>query len=168
MKRSHSRESRKGGGGALNTVVNVAVLLFLGYAVFGSDGPLRKRIREYSTTREARAVVRELLEGLPAEGSAMDGRPPTVVEFTDFQCPFCRDMHDILRGAVADGELGVVVMHLPLERIHPLAKPAAKASLCAEAQGSASVMNHLLMSTRSWMDDSDWGRLARDRRDPGP
>ncbi len=85
-----------------------------------------------------------------------------VVEFTDFQCPYCRDMHYILRSAVADGELGVVVMHFPLERIHPLAKPAAKASLCAEAHGSASVMNLLLMSTRSWMDDSDWGRLARD------
>lgn len=134
---------------------------FLAYAVFGSDGPLRTRVQEYSVERERRTVVRDLIEGQVSRTPTGDGTSPTVVEFVDFQCPYCRDMHEMLRRAEAEGRLRVVLMHLPLERIHPLANPAAKASLCAEAQGSAESMNHLLMSTRGWMEEADWGRLAR-------
>ena len=71
-------------------------------------------------------------------------------------------MHDVLSRGVAESRFDLVVMHLPLERIHPLAKPAAKASLCAEAQRNAAEMNHLLMSTSDWMDNTDWSRLAHD------
>ena len=154
MKRIQGRGSRHAGGSALNTVVNVALLLFLAHAVFGSDGPLRKMAQQYSAERERRAVVKDLIEGQVSQTPMGDGTLPTVVEFVDFQCPYCRDMHEMLRRAVTEGKLRVVVMHLPLERIHPLAKPAAKASLCAEAQGSAQLMNHPLMSTRIWMEDS--------------
>ena len=151
--------NRGKGRGTLNTVVNVAVLLFLGYALLGSGGPLRMKIREYASAREARRTAQDVLERLASEGR-VDPERPTIVEFIDFQCPFCRDMYDLLRQGAAEGNFDVVVMHFPLELIHPLAKPAAKASLCAEAQGFADEMNHLLMTTRDWMDDADWTRLA--------
>ena len=60
----------------------------------------------------------------------------TVVFFTDFQCPFCRRTHAALEEAVAqrEGKVRVVLAHVPL-RSHPDAPNAAKASICAEAQG---------------------------------
>ncbi len=151
--------NRGKGGGTLNTVVNIAVLLFLGYALLGSNGPLRMKIREYVSAREARAAAQDLLTRLASEGR-VDPERPTIIEFIDFQCPYCRDMHTVLRQGAAEGKFDVVVMHFPLDLIHPLAKRAAKASLCAEAQGFADDMNHLLMSTRDWMDDADWRWLA--------
>ena len=153
--------NRGKGGGTLNTVVNVAVLLFLGYALLGSGGPLRMKIREYASAREARRTAQDVLERLASEGRA-DPERPTIIEFTDFQCPFCRDMHDVLKQGVAESKFDLVIMHFPLEQIHPLAKPAAKVSLCAEVQGSADEMNDILMSTRDWMDETDWGRLAHE------
>lgn len=60
----------------------------------------------------------------------------TVVFFTDFQCPFCRRTHAALEEATAqrEGKVRVVLVHLPL-RSHPDARGAAKAHVCAEAQG---------------------------------
>lgn len=161
MKGSNAGEGGKLGPSILNTVVNVAVLLFLGYVLLGSGGPLRMKIREYASIREARMAVDSLFDWLSSKGR-VDKERPTIVEFTDFQCPYCRDMHDILKEAVAENRFDLVVMHFPLERIHPLAIPAAKASLCAAVQVSGGQMNHLLLSTRDWMDDTDWLRLARD------
>ena len=165
MNKNDTGKGGQGGANALNTVVNVAVLLFLGYAVLGPRGPLRMALQDYTSARQARMAAHGLLEQLASEGRVAAERP-TIVEFTDFQCPYCRDMHDVLMQGVAESEFDLVIMHFPLEPIHPLAKPAAKASLCAEAQGSADEMNDLLMSTRDWMDDTDWERLARDARVP--
>jgi uncharacterized membrane protein/predicted DsbA family dithiol-disulfide isomerase len=53
-----------------------------------------------------------------------------VVSFTDFQCPFCRQLHPVLHeAAAADGRLRVVRMMVPLP-FHPGAEPAARAYLC--------------------------------------
>ena len=161
MKRRETGERRKGGRNTLNTVVNVAILLFLGYAVLGPRGPLRRAIQEYASAFEARREAQNVLEQLAFEGRVAAERP-TIIEFTDFQCPYCRNMHDVLMQGVAESKFDLVIMHFPLEQIHPLAKPAAKASLCAEVQGSAKEMNDLLMSTRDWMNDTDWRRLARE------
>ncbi|MDE0605288.1 MAG: DsbA family protein [bacterium] len=141
--------------------MNVAVLLFLGYALLGSRGPLRMKIREYAAARETRMAAQDVFDRLASEGR-VDPEQPTIIEFIDFQCPYCRDMHDVLSRGAAEGRFDVIVMHFPLDLIHPLAKRAAKASLCAEAQGFADDMNHLLLSTRNWMDDADWRRLASD------
>lgn len=159
-----SNKDTEGGGrhrgNTLNTVVNVAVLLFLGYAVLWSASPLRTKIREYALAREDRMAAHAILDRLASEGR-VDNERPTIIEFVDFQCPYCRDMHEVLMKGTAEGEFDLLVMHLPLERIHSLAMPAAKASLCAEAQRSGVEMNHLLMSTSDWMDNTDWGSLAR-------
>ncbi len=145
----------------LSMSVNIAVLLFLGYAVLGPRGPLRTAVQGYFAERDARSAAEDALGQLASNEGL-----PTLIEFTDFQCPYCRDMHDVLKQGVAEGKFEHVTMHFPLDRIHPLARPAAKASLCAEAQASATEMNSLLMSTSEWMDEPDWVQLARDARVP--
>ena len=65
--------------------------------------------------------------------------PVTLVEFTDYQCPFCKRFHDRswpeLKAKYVDtGKVRYIVRDLPLE-IHSLAMPAALAARCAGEQG---------------------------------
>ena len=62
--------------------------------------------------------------------------PLVLIEYSDFQCPFCNVVHPTLRRIVdeSDGQIAWVYRHLPLESIHPSAKPAAIASECVAEQ----------------------------------
>jgi protein-disulfide isomerase len=60
--------------------------------------------------------------------------PVTIIEFSDFQCPFCKRFHDTTRGEILrkyQGKVRFVYKHFPLEQIHPSARDAAIASQCA-------------------------------------
>ena len=61
--------------------------------------------------------------------------PVTIVEFADFQCPYCRQMHETLTAVLADysDEVRLVYKHLPLQN-HPQAFKAAQAAVCADRQ----------------------------------
>lgn len=98
----------------LSMSVNIAVLLFLGYAVLGPRGPLRTAVQGYFAERDARSAAEDALGQLASNEGL-----PTLIEFTDFQCPYCRDMHDVLKQGVAEGKFEHVTMHFPLDRIHP-------------------------------------------------
>ena len=61
--------------------------------------------------------------------------PVTVIEYADFQCPYCRELHASLTTAVNAGEIRWVYRNDPLTSIHPLARKEAEAAECAGAQG---------------------------------
>ncbi len=58
--------------------------------------------------------------------------PVTIVEFSDFECPFCRRLHPTLRQALEefDGRVRWVYRHFPLTSIHSRAQGAAVAAEC--------------------------------------
>lgn len=61
----------------------------------------------------------------------------TVVEFFDFQCPYCKQAHPTLMRIMKEYEnqpVRFMFRHFPLISNHPLALPAANASLCANEQ----------------------------------
>jgi protein-disulfide isomerase len=62
--------------------------------------------------------------------------PVTIVEFSDFQCVFCRQVQETLNRVLEayPSQVRLVYRHFPL-RNHDLAGPAAEASVCAEEQG---------------------------------
>ena len=63
--------------------------------------------------------------------------PITLVEFSDFQCPFCKRWHDETYEpllAAYPGKIRIVYRHLPLTSIHPDAFSAAEAAMCAGDQ----------------------------------
>ena len=62
-----------------------------------------------------------------------------LIEYSDFECPFCSLVHPTLKGIVAasNGEVAWVMRNFPLTSIHPQANPAANAAECvAEQLGS--------------------------------
>ncbi len=61
--------------------------------------------------------------------------PITMVEFSDFECPVCRSLHDALRGLLPNyPQVRVVFKDFPLDQIHPWARSAALAGRCVYLQ----------------------------------
>jgi len=73
--------------------------------------------------------------GEPRRGPA--DAPVTMVEFSDFQCPFCRRMQPVLMELFDEyeGKVSWVFKDLPLTQIHSQAQRAAEAARCAGDQG---------------------------------
>lgn len=62
--------------------------------------------------------------------------PVTLVEYSDFECPVCRSLHDTLRNTLPNygNKVRVVFKDFPLEQIHPWARTAALGGRCAYSQ----------------------------------
>ena len=62
--------------------------------------------------------------------------PVTIVEYSDFECPICRSLHDTLRNILPNypGKVRVIFKDFPLDQIHPWARTAAVAGRCAYQQ----------------------------------
>ncbi len=86
----------------------------------------------------------------------------TLVEYGDFQCPYCARAHLALRElAERLGGIRLVFRHLPLTDFHPLAEPAAEAAEAAGAQGRFWEMHDALFERQDEvMDPQDLAVLA--------
>jgi protein-disulfide isomerase len=70
----------------------------------------------------------------------------TLVEYGDFECPYCGLAEPVIRELLADfGDVRYVWRHLPLSDVHPSADLAAEASEAAAAQGRFWEMHDLLL-----------------------
>jgi hypothetical protein len=81
------------------------------------------------------ARVDVAVAGAPVRG-APDARV-TVVEFSDFECPFCKRANGTMASLLEkySGKIKLVYRDFPLENIHPLARRAAEAARCARDGG---------------------------------
>lgn len=76
-------------------------------------------------------------DGYPSLGPA--DAPITIVEFSDFQCPYCRKFYEDTYRALLDaypGKIRFVYRNFPLTSIHPEAFPSAQAAMCANDQNA--------------------------------
>lgn len=100
---------------------------------------------------------------LASEGTVLGGSdaPIRLIEFSDFQCPFCRRLHQTLGALRArHPEVAVVYRHFPLA-IHTEALPAAIAAECAGVQGRFESYAQLLFEQQDSLRDGIYDRLAR-------
>jgi protein-disulfide isomerase len=104
----------------------------------------------------AGAVV--TVDGAPTKGDK-DARV-TLVEFSDYQCPFCGRFYretwpEIDRDYVKTGKVKYVFRDFPLEGLHPQALKAAEAAHCAAEQGKYWAMHDRLFDGQAALEDKD-------------
>lgn len=106
-------------------------------------------------------LVGGLLAALPVGWHALSPEPPAptalralfvpnkvnVIEFADFQCPYCRRLHGVLTKVLQEygNRVHFRRLHRPLPS-HSMAELAARAALCAERAGQGEAMAHELFS----------------------
>jgi len=93
--------------------------------------------------------------------------PVTVVEYGDFQCPYCGMAEPVVRELLRDfGDVRYVWRHLPLNDVHPRAQLAAEAAEAAADQGAFWEMHDLLLDNQDALRPDDLvsyaGRLGLD------
>jgi len=95
---------------------------------------------------------------IPASAPTLgpNGAPVTIVEFTDYQCPFCHRAQATIDQVLSTyaGKVQLVHRDFPLEG-HPQAFPAARASRCAGEQGKFWDYHRSLMRAPGPMDEAD-------------
>lgn len=147
-----------------STVVNVAILATILMLLVGPMGPVRQWYTGFRAMSEQLALVESSWDDLISQASVIANEPPpndTVAMFTDYQCPFCRSVEPAVAQAVAGG-LAIALLHLPLDQIHPRAREAASAAVCAEEYGVFQEVHHGLMSSDEWMDEGMWEAFVQE------
>jgi protein-disulfide isomerase len=87
--------------------------------------------------------------------------PVTVVEYGDFQCPYCRPAEPVIRELLAGhGHVRYVWRHLPLSDVHPQAQLAAQAAEAAADQGAFWEMHDLLLGHQDALRPAELARYA--------
>jgi Na+/H+ antiporter NhaA len=87
--------------------------------------------------------------------------PVTVVEYGDFECPYCGQAEAVIRELLAGhGDVRYVWRHLPLSDVHPRAQRAAQAAEAAAEQGAFWEMHDLLLSHQDALGVGDLVRYA--------
>jgi protein-disulfide isomerase len=86
-----------------------------------------------------------------------------IIEFGDFECPFCKKLHTQLRSIQSKFGQDVAVqwVHFPLPT-HRFAMPAARASMCAETQGSFRKFHNALFEKQDSLGLKSWTSYALD------
>jgi protein-disulfide isomerase len=85
----------------------------------------------------------------------------TLVEYGDFECPYCGQAEPIVRELLSDfGDVRYVWRHLPLTDVHPNARLAAEASEAAARQNEFWRMHDLLLAHQDALQPKDLVRYA--------
>lgn len=104
---------------------------------------------------------------LPAGKSPVKGpaeAPITIVEFSDYQCPFCARSEPLVKEALAayPTQAKLVFKHYPLTSIHPQAMPAALAAAAAQKQGKFWEMHEKLFANQRALAPEQLTQYARE------
>jgi protein-disulfide isomerase len=110
-------------------------------------------------------IIVDLADPVDPEHDHMRGpaeAPVTLVEYGDFECPFCGQAEPVIRELLTDfGDLQYVWRHLPLSDVHPHAQLAAEASEAAAAQQAFWPMHDLLIDHQDKLAAKDLIGYAR-------
>lgn len=96
--------------------------------------------------------------------------PLTLVEYGDFECPYCSTAHAAVAAIEQEfrGRLRFVFRQFPLRQIHPDAEGAAEAAEAAAAQGRFWQMYDVLFGNQHALGKADLARYAREAGVPDP
>ena len=145
-------------------LLNLGLVAVLLCVVFLPESPIRTRLAAWRAEARLSVLVEEHWQALAATSARMDtvdASTAMLIEFGDYECPFCRDSHAHLEAVMeSHPEVAIGFRHYPLTAIHPKAEAAASAAICAEEQGRFPHLHSLLYESTEWRDTGDWRTLA--------
>ncbi len=148
---------------AATTALTICALLITGLLVRRELDP---------PVAEAGPVVREVKNwrAYSATGHLLSTAraPVSIIEFADFQCPFCRQSSALVAAVVDSlhGRVDHIYRHDPLAAIHPYAMMAAVASECAGQQGKFAAYHDELFAEQDSLGKRPWSKIALDAAVP--
>lgn len=152
----------------------------------GDEASARDRVRSFLQQQKLAAQRERFVESLRSQGKVLvrlqpppvvrldvsiDGAPVrgaadaavTLVEFSDFQCPFCKQVQPTLTQLLAryPGKVKLAYRDFPIDSLHPQARRAAEAARCALDQGKFWDYHDLLFANAPQATPEDLGRYAQ-------
>lgn len=168
MSEEKSKKQRKWKSPKLNFL---GVSIILASLILG--GSIIYAFNSLSNIVAANIPVQETDNGEPTISPEVDksdhirgevSAPVTIVEFSDFQCPFCQRFHLTLTQLLNDypSQVRWVYKHFPLDSMHPQARPAAEASECAAEQDKFWEFTDTLYENQTRLGSDLYQELASD------
>ena len=140
--------------GLLSSVVVASVLTWLVFRAAKLLSPPKKAL---ALLGDAEQLV-DLIDPVDPERDHIRGPEAasvTLVEYGDFECPYCGMAEPVVRNLLQDDDLRYVWRHLPLGDVHPRAQIAAEVSEAAAAQGAFWEMHDLLLANQDKLQPAD-------------
>jgi Na+/H+ antiporter NhaA len=142
--------------GILSAALGAALITWL---LFRVTALLPRRLRARALIGTAEPLV-DLYVDVDPERDHIRGpvaAPVTVVEYGDFECPYCGQAEPVVRELLREfgGEVRYAWRHLPLNDVHPHAQLAAEAAEAASDQGAFWEMHDLLLSNQQALNPGD-------------
>ena len=141
--------------GILGAALGAAAVTWL---LFRATALLPRRLRIRALLGTAEPLVDLYIDVDPERDHIRGpiGAPVTVVEYGDFECPYCGQAEPVVRELLRDfGDVRYVWRHLPLNDVHPRAQLAAEAAEAAADQGVFWEMHDLLLDHQDALRPSD-------------
>jgi Na+/H+ antiporter NhaA len=146
--------------GILSAALGASILTWL---LFRATALLPRRLRIRALLGTAEPLVDLYIDVDPARDhirGPLDA-PVTVVEYGDFECPYCGQAEPVVRELLRDfGDVRYVWRHLPLSDVHPHAQLAAETAEAAADQDAFWEMHDLLLTHQDALQPSDLVRYA--------
>jgi protein-disulfide isomerase len=160
---------------AILVILAFALGLGSGYLLWGKGGGPAAVARAVSATSTALATQatadpaqaeQVTRYDIPTDNDPSEGPQNaaiTIVEFSDYQCPYCRQWHsEVYQKLLStyEGKVRFVYRDFPLTSIHPEAEPAAEAANCANEQGKFWQYHDLLFGGPSQLGQAAYKQYA--------
>jgi protein-disulfide isomerase len=141
--------------GILSAALGASILTWL---LFRATALLPRRLRIRALLGTTEPLV-DLYIDVDPERDHIRGplaAPVTVVEYGDFECPYCGQAEPVIRELLRDfGDVRYVWRHLPLNDVHPHTQLAAEAAEAAADQGAFWEMHDLLLAHQDALEPGD-------------
>ena len=147
----------------IGIIAAALIATVLTWLLFSATARLPRRLRIRALAGGAEPLTDLYLDVDPERDHTRgpDDAPVTIVEYGDFECPFCGQAEPVIRELLAGaGDLQYVWRHLPLNDVHLTAQLAAEASEAAADQGAFWEMYDVLLSHQDELQPTDLVRYA--------
>lgn len=162
---SHAFEGEELDQARIGILATLVAAFVLSWAVSGVVGllPEARRARALLGTTDALTDLAVAVDVRHDRIRGPEKAAVTVVEYGDFECPYCGQAEPAVRELLgSDSDVRFVWRHLPLSDVHPEAELAAEASEAAARQGKFWEMHDLLLARQDALGGEDLLRYARE------